>query len=67
VGDRSDWEPKPRLGYRPPPPGWGSRLLIILLAIVVGAVMIKAVADIVAAYTAQARVIDLNLIDAPGR
>jgi hypothetical protein len=29
--------------------------------------MVKAVADIVAAYTAQARVIDLNLIDAPGR
>ena len=39
----------------------------MLLAIVMGAVMVKAVADMVAAYTGQARVIDRNTQPAPVR
>jgi DNA-binding CsgD family transcriptional regulator len=50
-----------RLGYRPPPRGWNLRLLILLLTLVLAAVMIKAVADLVVAYTGQASAIDLAI------
>jgi hypothetical protein len=36
------------------------------LAVVLSAVMVKAVADMVAAYTGQARVIDRNTLRPPG-
>lgn len=58
LGDGPGGSPEGRLGYRPPPRGRGLRLLILLLTLVLAAVMIKAVADLVVAYTGQARAID---------
>ena len=57
LGDGPGGRPERRLGYRPPPRGLGFRLLIIVLSVVLTAVMMKAVADMVAAYTSQADVI----------
>lgn len=57
VGDGPGGSPERRLGYRPPPRGWGVRLLILLVIIVVTAVMMKAVADLIVAYAGQARAI----------
>ncbi|NJC40538.1 DNA-binding CsgD family transcriptional regulator [Brevundimonas alba] len=50
-----------RFGYRPPPRGGIYRVLILLLAVVLVAVMIKAVADLMVAYTGQASEIDLAI------
>ena len=58
LGDGPGRSPERRLGYRPPPGNRSVRVLIIVLTIVLGAVMVRAVADMVAAYTDQARVID---------
>lgn len=58
VGNGPGGSPEPRLGYRPPPESPVFRLLIMLLTVVLAAVMIKAVADLVVAYTGQARAID---------
>jgi DNA-binding CsgD family transcriptional regulator len=58
LGDGPDGGPEGRFGYRPPPRGWGLRLLILALTLVLAAVMIKAVADLVVAYTGQAQAID---------
>lgn len=58
LGDGASGGPEGRLGYRPPPRGWGVRLLILALTLVLAAVMIKAVADLVVAYTGQAQAID---------
>ena len=58
LGDGPGGSPEGRLGYRAPPRGWGLRLLILMLTLVLAAVMIKAVADLVVAYTGQAQVID---------
>jgi DNA-binding CsgD family transcriptional regulator len=58
VGDgpgRSPEHPGRRLGYRPPPRGWGFRFLILLVTLVVTAVMLKAVADLMVSYAGQAR------------
>lgn len=60
LGDGPGGRPERRLGYRPPPRGLGFRLLIIVLSVVLTAVMMKAVADMVAAYTSQAAVIHDN-------
>ena len=57
VGDGPGRRPERRLGYRPPPRGWGVRLLILLVIIVVTAVMLKAVADLILAYAGQAEAI----------
>ena len=55
VGDGPGRGPERRLGYRPPPRGWGVRLLILLVIVVVTAVMMKAVADLVLAYAGRAQ------------
>jgi DNA-binding CsgD family transcriptional regulator len=55
LGDGPGGGPERRLGYRPPPRGWGVRLLILLVIVVVTAVMLKAVADLILAYAGQAR------------
>ena len=55
VGDGPGRGPERRLGYRPPPRGWGVRLLILLVIVVVTAVMLKAVADLILAYAGQAQ------------
>lgn len=55
LGDGAGGGPERRLGYRPPPRGWGVRLLILLVIVVVTAVMMKAVADLVLAYAGQAQ------------
>ena len=55
LGDGAGGSPSPRLGYRPPPRGWGARLLILLAIIVVTALVLKAVADVILAYADQAR------------
>ena len=60
LGDGPGGRPEWRLGYRPPPRGLGFRILIIVLSVVLTAVMMKAVADMVAAYTSQAAVIHDN-------
>ena len=60
LGDGPGGRPERRLGYRPPPGGIGPRLLLIVLAVVLAAVMIKAVADMVATYTGQAAAIYEN-------
>jgi len=44
-----------RLGYRPPPANWGIRLLIVAGLVILCALMMKAVADMVVAYAAQAQ------------
>ena len=43
-----------RLGYRPPPRGWGIRLLILCVIVVLAAVLLKAVVDLIVAYAGQA-------------
>ena len=55
LGDGAGGSPERRLGYRPPPRGWGVRLLILMVIVVVTAVMMKAVADLVLAYAGQAQ------------
>lgn len=65
LGDGPGGRPEQRLGYRAPPRGIGLRLLMILLAVVLAAAMIKAVADMVAAYTGQAAVIYENTSPQP--
>lgn len=55
LGDGPGGRPERRLGYRPPPRGWGVRLLILLALVVVTAVMLKAVADLILAYAGQAQ------------
>lgn len=55
LGDGPGRSPERRLGYRPPPRGWGVRLLILLVAIVVTAVMLRAVAGLVLDYADQAK------------
>lgn len=55
LGDGPGRRPERRLGYRPPPRGWGVRLLILLVMIVVTAVMLKAVADLILAFAGQAQ------------
>ena len=46
--------PERRLGYRPPPRGWGVRLLIIAILVIVFALMVKGIADTILAYTERA-------------
>ncbi|HWQ87255.1 helix-turn-helix transcriptional regulator [Brevundimonas sp.] len=55
LGDGAGGGPERRLGYRPPPRGWGVRLLILLIIVVVTAVMLKAVADLILAFAGQAQ------------
>ena len=55
LGDGPGRRPERRLGYRPPPRGWGVRLLILLVIVVVTAVMLKAVADLMLAFAGQAQ------------
>lgn len=55
LGDGAGGGAGPRLGYRPPPRGWGVRLLILLAIMVVTALVLKAVADVILAYADQAR------------
>lgn len=55
LGDGAGGGPERRLGYRPPPRGWGVRLLILLVIVVVTAVMLKAVADLILAFAGQAQ------------
>lgn len=55
LGDGAGGGAGPRFGYRPPPRGWGARLLILLAIIVVTALVLKAVADVILAYADQAR------------
>lgn len=57
MGDGPGGSPERRLGYRPPPRGWGLRLLIIAGLVVICALMMKSVADMILAYTAQAQAI----------
>lgn len=52
-----------RLGYQPPPRGWGIRILIIVVLLVLGAVMMRAIADAIVAYQSQVRTIDRNVMD----
>ena len=49
--------PERRLGYRPPPRGWGVRLLIIAILVIVFALMVKGIADTILAYTERAEAI----------
>ncbi|MDP2765495.1 MAG: helix-turn-helix transcriptional regulator [Brevundimonas sp.] len=58
LGDGPGGRPERRFGYRPPPRSWVIRLLILLLALVLAALLIKAVADLLVAYTEQAQAID---------
>ena len=44
----------PAIGYRPPPRHRGFRLLMVLLATVLCAILLKAVADLVISYSRQA-------------
>lgn len=57
--------PERRLGYRPPPGSWLFRLLILATVVIVGAIMVKAVADMVVDYTHQARAIDRAVYERP--
>ena len=67
MGDGPGRSAERRLGYQPPPRGWGVRVLIILVLLVVGAVMMRAIADTVVAYQSQVRTIDRNVMgDAAG-
>jgi hypothetical protein len=54
-----------RLGYRPPPGHRGVRLLIVAGLVVLCALVMKAVADTVLAYAAQAEAIGQIVL--PGR
>lgn len=65
VGDGPGGRPERRFGYRPPPRGWGVRLLILLVIVVVTAVMLKAVADLILAYAGQAQ--EIGEVTALGR
>lgn len=57
LGDGAGRGPERRLGYRPPPEGWGPRLLIIAILVVVCALIVTALADMVVAYAAKAQAI----------
>jgi DNA-binding CsgD family transcriptional regulator len=59
--------PERRLGYRPPPGNWGVRLLIIAGLVILCALMMKAVADMVLAYAAQAQAIGHMVLPASDR
>lgn len=67
LGDGSGGGPERRLGYRPPPGNWGVRLLIIAGLVVLCALMMKAVADMVLAYAAQAQAIGDLVLPAADR
>ena len=67
MGDGPGGGPERRLGYRPPPSGWGVRLLIIAGLVVLCALMLKAVADMVMAYAAQAQAIGDMVLPAADR
>lgn len=54
-GDGPDGGATGRFGYRPPPRGWGVRLLILIVLILLAAVLLKAVADLVLAFADQAQ------------
>jgi hypothetical protein len=54
LGDGADGRKERRFGYRPPPAGRSVRLLILVVATIVAALMLKAVADLVLAYAVQA-------------
>jgi len=62
LGHGPGGSPERRLGYQPPPRGWGVRILIILVLLVLGAVMMRAIADTIVAYQAQVRAIDRNVM-----
>ena len=55
LGDGPDGGATGRFGYRPPPRGWGVRLLILIVLILLAAVLLKAVADLVLAFADQAQ------------
>lgn len=63
LGDGPGGGAGPRLGYRPPPRGWGARLLILLAIVVLTALVLKAVADVILAYADQAR--EIGHVTAP--
>ena len=67
LGDGAGGGTEPRLGYRPPPDSWGVRLLIIAGLVVLCALMMKAVADMVLAYAAQAQAIGQLVLPASDR
>ena len=54
LGDGPGGSPERRFGYRPPPKGWGIRLLILLLTLVLAAVMMNAIADLILDYAGRA-------------
>lgn len=54
-GGRPEQPAERRLGYRPPPRSWPLRLLILLVVVVVTTATLKAVADMILAYAAQAQ------------
>lgn len=64
LGDGPGGSPDRRLGYRPPPGNWGIRLLIIAGLVILCALMMKAVADMVVAYAAQAQEIGQMVVPA---
>lgn len=66
LGDGPGGGPERRLGYRPPPRGWGARLLILFVAIVVTAVMLRAVAGLVLDYADQAKEIGYATVPRDG-
>lgn len=67
MGDGPGGSPERRLGYRPPPGSWGVRLLIVAGLVVLCALMMKAIADMVLAYAAQAQAIGDIVMPASGR
>ena len=67
LGDGAGGGPEWRLGYRPPPGNWGVRLLIIAGLVVLCALMMKAIADMVLAYAAQAQAIGHMVLPASDR
>lgn len=64
LGDGPGGGPDRRLGYRPPPASWGVRLLIVAGLVILCALMMKAVADMVLAYAAQAQAIGQMVLPA---
>lgn len=67
LGDGTGGRAERRFGYRPPPGHWGVRLLIIAGLVVLCALMMKAVADMVLGYAAQAQAIGDMVLLAPDR
>ena len=67
LGDGPGGRPDRRLGYRPPPASWGVRLLIVAGLVILCALMMKAVADMVLAYAAQAQEIGHMVQPVPDR